>query len=195
MTRPTYCLTGAFDTGSSEDVAALLAQLNCRVLDEVSPKIDYLLIGRKRRASDSTEAIEAAIQLLMQGHQITLLHENHWLASLGSDPEKWQHVVMAKASVGEKVPRKPRRASGPPALWEGDHLVRFRYRNAKGEESEREVKLHRVSGANGRPADLTGYCLLRKMSRTFKAANILHAEVIDGETGEVTGLKELLSRL
>lgn len=195
MTRTTYCLTGTFDIGSIDEVSGFLERLNCRVLDEVSPKIDYLLIGRKRKGKDVDEAITEACCLIEEGRQITLIHESHWVEMLSRDTKAWELLALVKAEADSGMVRKPRRTVGPPALWEGSHLVRFRYRNAKGEETDREVKLHRVTGENGQPEKLSGFCLYRGMNRTFIAANIVSAEVIDAESGEVGELKELLARL
>jgi len=195
MTRTTYCLKGTFETGSRDEVSSFLERLNCRVLDEVSRKIDYLLIGGKRRGKEVDEAIEEACFLIEEGRQITLIQESHWVELLSRDAEAWALLSLVKAEAGKGMVRKPRRSVGPPPLWEGDHLVRFRYRNAKGEETDREVKLHRVSGENGQPEKLSGFCLYRNMNRTFIAANIVSAEVIDAESGEVGELKELLARL
>lgn len=193
MTRTTYCLTGDFDTGSIEQMTRILTEFNYRVLPEMSRKIDYLLIGRKTKAC--TPEIEQAVLLLQQGHQLTVTHENHWLELLERDLGAWQSLHRAKATNGELAPRKARKEKSANLLWEGAHLVRFRYRNAKGEETDREVKLHRVTGENGQPEKLSGFCLYRNMNRTFIAANIVSAEVIDAESGEVGELKELLARL
>lgn len=195
MTRTTYCLTGKFDTGSRDVVRGFLERLNYRVLDEVSPKIDYLLIGRKRGGFDVDEAITEACCLTEEGHQITVIHEEHWVELLSRDAEAWRLLSLIKAGEGEKMVRKPRREVGLPALWNGDHLVRFRYRNANGVETDREVKLHRVTGENGQPEKLSGFCLYRNQNRTFLAKNIIAAEVIDVESGEIGELVALLKRL
>lgn len=188
----TFCLAGDFACGSRRDVAAVLAKINSRVVEDISGQVDYLLIGANTKAGNG--AIDAALRLIYEGYRVTLLHENHWLEWLDSDPETFNvlkdAVRLPDASAYRKAPSRAKAV-----LWEGDHLVRFRYRNTKGEESDREVKLKKVSGTDGQPVDLSGYCMLRKMSRTFKAANVIAAEIIDTESGEVAELRELLARL
>lgn len=189
----TFCLAGSFASGSRRDVAAVLTKLNYRVVEDISGQVDYLLIGSG--TAEKSGAIDAALSLIFEGYRITLLHEDHWLEWLGNESEAVfdllkDAVKLPDAGAYRKVPSKAK-----DVLWEGDHLVRFQYRNSKGEESDREVKLKKVSGANGVPKDLSGYCMLRKMSRTFKASNVISAEVIDTESGEIGDLRELLARL
>ena len=192
MTRTTYCLTGTFDTGSLDEMTTILTAFNYRVLDEVSRKIDFLLVGKKTRGF--TDEMEQALALLRDGHLITVMHEDHWLEALGERLGAWQTLHQVDTLAAEPTPKRPRKAPAN-LLWEGDHLVRFRYRNAKGEETDREVKLHRVNGENGQPEKLSGYCLYRNQNRTFFAKNIIAAEVIDVESGEVAELQALLARL
>lgn len=188
----TYCLTGSFVSGSRRDVAAVLEHMGSKVVEDLSGKVDFLLVGAKTEAGNST--VQAALDFLYRGHRITLLHEGHWLEEVERDPAAVSLLLQAKTlDDAGAFKRPPSRAKD--VLWEGGgHLVRFRYRNAKGEESERDVRLQKVTGENdGRPAALIGYCMLRKMNRTFKAANVVSFELIDDQAdGE---LQTVLSRL
>jgi len=189
----TYCLAGSFVSGSRRDVAAVLEHLGNKVVEDISGQVDYLLIGSKTEAGNST--IADALDFLYRGHRITLLHEGHWIGSLESEPEAV--ALLKKAAALEDASAFKRAASkAKDVLWAGSHLVRLRYRNAKGEESDRDVRLQKVTAEDdGRPAALVGYCMLRKMNRTFKSANVIAAEIIDTESGEVAELRELLARL
>lgn len=189
----TYCIAGSFVSGSRRDVAAVLEQMGNKVVEDISGQVDFLLIGTKTEAGNST--IDAALDFLYRGHRITLLHEGHWLEFVESDPEAFAILKSAKALDDASAFKRPA-SKAKDVLWEGAHMVRFRYRNAKGVESERDVRLQKVTAeADGSPAALVGYCTLRKMNRTFKAANVVSAEVIDVESGEVAELQALLARL
>lgn len=187
----TYCLTGSFTSGSRRDVAAVLEHMGSKVVEDLSGKVDFLLVGAKTEAGNST--VQAALDFLYRGHRITLLHEGHWLDWIERDPAAASSLSQAKALDDAKAfKRAPSKAKG--VLWEGAQIVRFRYRNAKGEESERDVRLQKVTGENdGRPAALVGYCMLRKMNRTFKAANVVSFDLIDDQAdGELQAVLSLL---
>lgn len=187
----TYCLTGSFVSGTRRDIAAVLERMGSNVVEDMSGNVDFLLVGAKTEAGNST--VQAALDFLYRGHRITLLHEGHWLAFVESDRAGASLLQQAKTlEDAGAFKRAPSKAKG--ILWEGANIVRFRYRNAKGEESERDVRLQKVTGENdGQPAALVGYCMLRKMSRTFKAANVVSCELIDDQPdGE---LQAVLSRL
>lgn len=193
MTRPTYCLTGTFELGTLRDVSAALNKLQCRVLEDVSSKVDYLLIGALTEGR--TAPMDAALNLIFEGRAITLLHEAHWLAGLGNCPEVVEILDKARQLPdGSAFKRAPSKAKT--AAWEGQVLIRLRYRNAKGEESDREVRLHKVTTEpNGRPAALIGFCLMRQMNRTFKAANVVSTGIVDSESGDLSELQALLAKL
>lgn len=187
----TYCLTGSFISGTRRDVAAVLEGMGCRVVEDVSRSVDFLLVGAKISAGNST--IQAALDLLYGGHGITVLHELHWLRWMDSDQAAASLLQQAKGLDDARAfKRPPSKAKG--VLWEGAQMVRFEYRDSKGEKSERDVRLQKVTGeADGRPAALVGYCMLRKMSRTFKAGNVVSLELIDDQLD--SDLQAVLARL
>lgn len=187
----TYCLTGSFASGTRRDVAAVLEHMGSKVVEDLSGNVDFLLVGANTESGNNT--VHSALDFLYRGHRITLLHEGHWLEWIESDQAATSLLQQAKTlDDAGAFKRPPSKAKG--VLWEGAHMVRFQYRNAKGEESKRDVRLQKITGeSDGRPAALVGYCMLRKMSRTFKAANVVSCELIDDHPD--SELQVVLSRL
>jgi Predicted transcriptional regulator len=75
-----------------------------------------------------------------------------------------------------------RGTQNPPSEKRVYDTVRFKYRDANGEITDRTVDI-----TTGKKGDIfKGYCHLRKASRTFYFNRIHDFEVIHAETGEVT---------
>lgn len=96
-------------------------------------------------------------------------------------------VVKLKDSSATKPIEQPRpdiqrSPSKPPSEKRVYDTVRFKYRDADGEISERTVDL--TMGKKG--DQFRGYCHLRKDTRTFYFKRIQDFEVIDVATGEVS---------
>ena len=88
----------------------------------------------------------------------------------------------ATKSIDQPRPDIKRSPSKPPSEKRVYDTVRFKYRDADGEISERTVDL--TMGKKG--DQFRGYCNLRKGTRTFYFKRIQDFEVIDVATGEVS---------
>lgn len=82
----TFCFTGKFVTGTRKNVQRIVTELGADTCNDVNGNVTYLVIGslasRDWRFSIYGRKIERAIELHEQGHPITILKEETWLASL-----------------------------------------------------------------------------------------------------------------
>lgn len=74
-------------------------------------------------------------------------------------------------------------------LWSGKKRIAFRYVDAQGAETDRDLELHDIY-EDGGSVYLQGFSHLRNDRRTFRAERII-GDVVDQETGEAASLEQL----
>jgi len=81
-------------------------------------------------------------------------------------------------------------------IWTGSKQIRFAYRSADGDYTDREVTVHKVvSSGTGWSDDIyfVGHCHLRNEPRTFRLDRVRHRnKVVDTATGEIGTLRQVL---
>ncbi|TLX57862.1 hypothetical protein DN826_06405 [Stutzerimonas nosocomialis] len=79
-------------------------------------------------------------------------------------------------------------------IWTGSKRIRFAYRNAMSDGSDREVTVHKVEAGSGHDDDIyfQGYCHLRNEPRTFRLDRVKGRKVVDTGTGEIGTLRQVL---
>lgn len=80
-------------------------------------------------------------------------------------------------------------------IWQGNKRIRFAYRNAVSDGTDREVSVRKVmSAGSGHDDDIyfQGYCHLRNEPRTFRLDRVKGRKVVDTATGEIGTLRQIL---
>ncbi len=77
-------------------------------------------------------------------------------------------------------------------IWTGAKQIRFNYRNAQGEYSDREVTVHKVVAGED-DTYFVGLCHMRNEPRTFRLDRVYpRNKVTDTATGEINTLRKIL---
>jgi NAD-dependent DNA ligase len=78
----TFCLTGAFITGTRDKCEQIITQLGGIPTSSINKKLNFLVIGalasRDWVATSHGRKIEKALHYKSQGHPLTILHEETW---------------------------------------------------------------------------------------------------------------------
>ncbi len=82
----TFCLTGKFACGDRDELTRLVELLGCRCASVPSKKVRYLVIGSVGSDawahSSFGRKIQRALALREEGHAISIVSEEHWMASV-----------------------------------------------------------------------------------------------------------------